>query len=126
LLSPIPLFPGTLRRVLVYPEMWFFYVFIVPRFVAGVREAWQKNRSALITILLVLTPLIVSYALKTAVSGEAIRMRSQFMSLLLIFAGIGHAVYQRRKAEAKASKRMDTPAGRYVATQSPERDQAGT
>jgi len=53
-------------------------------------------------------------------------MRSQFMSLLLIFAGIGHAVYQRRKVEAKESKRMDTPAGRYVETQSAEREQAGT
>jgi hypothetical protein len=101
LLSPIPLFPGTLRRMLTYPEMWFIYLFVVPRFAAGVKEAWQKNRPALMAILLAVTPLIVSYALKTSVSGEAIRMRSQFVPILLIFAGIGHAVYERRKRQAK-------------------------
>lgn len=127
LLSPIPLFPGTVVRLASYPEMWFVYVFVVPRFVAGFREAWLKNRAALVTILLVLAPLIVSYALKTAVSGEAIRMRSQFMSLLLIFAGVGHAVYERRRAQRKRERRIDTPAGRYVEAQSAAgREKAGT
>lgn len=101
LLSPIPLFPGTFRRLLVYPEMWFVYLFIVPRFAVGVGEAWRKKRSALLAILLTVAPIVVSYALKTAVSGEAIRMRSQFMPILLIFAGVGHAVIARRRAERK-------------------------
>jgi glucan phosphoethanolaminetransferase (alkaline phosphatase superfamily) len=87
--------------MLVYPEMWFVYLFIVPRFGVGVREAWRKNRSALLAILLIVAPIIMSYALKTAVSGEAIRMRSQFMPILLIFAGVGHAVIARRRAERK-------------------------
>ncbi len=98
----------------------------MPRFIAGFREAWQKNRSALATILLVLAPLIVAYALKTSVSGEAIRMRSQFMAVLLIFAGIGYAVYERRKTERRRSKRLDTPAGRYVEAESATEREAGT
>ncbi|MFO8079360.1 MAG: hypothetical protein R6V07_03540, partial [Armatimonadota bacterium] len=127
LLSPIPLFPGSIARMATYPEMWFIYLFVVPRFSTGIREAWQKNRAALVAILLVLSPLVVSYALKTAVSGEAIRMRSQFMAVLLIFAGIGHAVYARRKKERKSAKRINTPAARYArATSEAERDQAGT
>ncbi len=102
ILSPIPFFPGTLRRMLVYPEMWFVYFYVVPRFAAGVGEVWRKNRPVLFAILLTIAPIIVSYALKTAVSGEAIRMRSQFMPILLIFAGIGHAVVLRRRAERKS------------------------
>lgn len=125
LLSPIPLFPGTLRRLMSYPEMWFLYIWVVPRFVAGFREAWRKNRPALLTILVTVLPLIVSYALKTAVSGEAIRMRIQFMPLLLIFAGIGHAVYQRRLAERRAANRHQTPAERYVEAQSETEQHVG-
>jgi glucan phosphoethanolaminetransferase (alkaline phosphatase superfamily) len=109
-----------------YPEMWFIYIWVVPRFGAGVREAWRKNRAALISILLVVTPLIVSYALKTAVSGEAIRMRSQFVPILLIFAGIGHAVYERRKAARK--RRIEERrnfAARYI-EQDDGQDIAGT
>lgn len=127
LLSPIPLFPGTVQRMLTYPEMWFVYLFIVPRFAAGVREAWNKNRGALTSILLMVAPIVVSYALKTAVSGEAIRMRSQFTPLLLIFAGVGHAVYERRKAERGRRRRLDTPAARYVDAHSDgEQEAAGT
>lgn len=122
LLSPIPLFPGTLVRMLVYPEMWFVYLFIAPRFGVGVREAWRKNRPALLAILLIVAPIIMSYALKTAVSGEAIRMRSQFMPILLIFAGIGHAVMARRRAERK--QRRGT--GNAVVTHDKPRAQAGT
>lgn len=111
LLTPIPLFPGTFRKLLTYPEMWFIYLYVIPRFAAGVKEAWHKNRAALLTIMLALAPMIVAYALKTAVSGEAIRMRSQFMPLLLIFAGIGHAVRERRKAtEAQRAARLRAPA----------------
>jgi hypothetical protein len=111
LLTPIPLFPGTFRKLLTYPEMWFIYLYVIPRFAAGVKEAWHKNRAALLTIMLALAPMIVAYALKTAVSGEAIRMRSQFMPLLLIFAGIGHAVRERRKAtEAQRAARRRAPA----------------
>jgi len=109
LLTPIPLFPGTFRKLLTYPEMWFIYLYVIPRFGLGIREAWRKNRGALLTILLALTPIIVSYSLKTAVSGEAIRMRSQFMPLLLIFAGVGHAIKERRKAAmAERAARPDT------------------
>lgn len=114
LLTPIPIFPGPLRKMFVFPEMWFIYLFVVPRFVAGFQEAWRKNRLALVTILLILAPLVVSYALKTAVSGEAIRMRSQFLPLLLIFAGIGHAVYQQRQKERRRGRSSLTPAGRYA------------
>lgn len=98
LLTPIPLFPGTFRRMLTYPEMWFIYLYVIPRFVLGVKEAWHKNRPALLTILLALAPMILAYSLKTAVSGEAIRMRSQFMPILLIFAGIGQAIKERQRA----------------------------
>ncbi len=118
LLSPIPLFPGTFRRMLTYPEMWFIYLFVVPRFVAGVREAWNKNRPALLTILLVLAPIIVSYALKTALSGEAIRMRAQFVPVLLIFAGVGHAVYERRRTEQRQRSHKGILTMRYVEAQS--------
>ncbi len=127
LLTPIPLFPGTLRRMATYPEMWFIYLFILPRFVTGFREAWRTNRQAAMTLLLVLAPLVVSYALKTAVSGEAIRMRSQFVPLILIFAGVGHAVYQRRKVAQRRSDRSATPTPRYAQPPSiPESNSAGT
>lgn len=109
LLTPIPLFPGTFRKMLTYPEMWFIYLYIIPRFVTGVKEAWHKNRAALLTIMLALLPMVVSYSLKTAVSGEAIRMRSQFMPLLLIFAGIGYAIKEReRAAEVQRAARLRT------------------
>ncbi len=105
LLSPIPLFPGSTIRLMMYPEMWFMYLYIVPRFVGGFREAWRKNRLALVTILLLLAPVIVSYALKTSVSGEAVRMRSQFMAVLLIFAGIGHGLRSQSAEEPQPAPR---------------------
>ena len=110
LLTPIPLFIGTFRKMLTYPEMWFIYVYIIPRFVLGVKEAWRKNRAGLLTILLSLTPMVTSYALKTAVSGEAIRMRSQFMPLLLIFAGIGYVLKERQKAREIAMSQVNRDA----------------
>lgn len=106
LLTPIPIFPGSSRRMMMFPEMWFIYLWVVPRFVKGVREAWRKNPQAMMTILLMVGPVIMAYALKTSVSGEAARMRVQFLPELLIFAGIGHAVVQRERiAAAVAHKR---------------------
>ena len=113
LLTPIPLFPGSLVRILTYPEMWFVYLFIVPRFAVGVGEAWRKNRPALLAILLALTPIVMAYALKTSVSGEAIRMRSQFMPLLLIFAGVGHAVKARRRERVRERASSGTLVGEW-------------
>lgn len=100
LLTPIPIFPGTLIRMMMFPEMWFIYLWVVPRFAKGVREAWRKNPQALMAILLMVGPVITAYALKTSVSGEAARMRVQFLPELLIFAGIGHAVIKRERLEA--------------------------
>ena len=100
ILTPIPIFPGPVRRMMMFPEMWFVYLWVVPRFIKGVREAWRKNRQALMAILLMVAPIIFAYALKTSVSGEAVRMRTQFLPELLIFAGIGHAVIQRERIAA--------------------------
>jgi hypothetical protein len=100
ILTPIPIFPGPIRRMIMFPEMWFLYVWVVPRFAKGVREAWRKNPQAMMAILLMVGPVIVAYALKTSVSGEAARMRTQFFPELLIFAGIGHAVMRRERLEA--------------------------
>lgn len=100
--SPIPLFPGTLRRMLTYPQMWFIYLFVVPRFVRGIWEIWQKNRPALLSLLLLIVPIVIAYALKTALSGEAMRMRIQFIPILLIFAGIGHGVIARNRPKKDA------------------------
>lgn len=102
LLTPIPLFPGTPVRMMMFPEMWFVYLWVVPRFGFGVREVWVKHRSALVTILLSVAPLIAAYALKTSVSGEAARMRTQFLPQLLILAGIGHVVWQRERRQRQA------------------------
>lgn len=117
MLTPIPIFPGALSRMMTYPEMWFLYLFVVPWFATGCREAWRKNRVALVTLLLVLAPLVVSYSLKTAVSGEAIRMRSQFVPVLLIFAGVGHAVRKRRRQKRKRTVVAHSPVDRYVEAQ---------
>lgn len=122
LLTPIPLFIGTFRKMLTYPEMWFIYLYIIPRFVLGVKEVWRKNRAGLLTILLALTPMITSYALKTAVSGEAIRMRSQFMPLLLIFAGIGYVLKERQKAREIEISRVNRDALGSAANQPEEAD----
>jgi hypothetical protein len=100
-LTPIPFVPGSLRRMMMWPEMLFIYFWVLPWFARGIREAWTKNREALMAILLALGPVIVAYALKTSVSGEAARMRVQFLPELLIFAGIGHAVTQRQRVAAR-------------------------
>ncbi len=122
LLTPIPLFLGTFRKMLTYPEMWFIYLYVLPRFVLGVREMWQKNRAGLLTIFLALTPMITSYALKTAVSGEAIRMRSQFMPLLFIFAGIGYVLKERQRLREIETSRFNRDAFEPPVTQQQEAD----
>ena len=104
LLTPIPIFPGSLAKMLLFPEMWFIYLWVVPRFAKGVREAWRKNPQALMGILLMVGPVITAYALKTSISGEAARMRVQFLPELLIFAGIGHAVMQRERLAAREAR----------------------
>lgn len=100
-LTPIPFVPGSLRRMLMWPEMLFIYFWVLPWFGRGVREAWVKNRNALMAILLAVGPVIAAYALKTSVSGEAARMRTQFLPELLIFAGIGYAVTQRQRTAVR-------------------------
>jgi hypothetical protein len=97
LLTPLPFFPGTLRRMLMFPEMWFLYLYVVPRFVKGLRAAWSGNRMGTAAVLLSVGPWVLAQALKTALSGEAVRMRSQFLPELLIFAGVGYAVMEQRK-----------------------------
>jgi hypothetical protein len=97
LLTPMPIFPGSFRRMLTYPEMWFLYLYVVPRFVRGMRAAWRGNPMGTAAILLSIGPWVVAQALKTALSGEAVRMRVQFVPELLIFAGVGHAVMEGRK-----------------------------
>lgn len=97
LLSPIPLFPGTLRRLMAYPEMWFIYLFCVPRFIVGLREVLRRNSPGALVVLLSVAPMIIAYALKTALSGEAIRVRTQFLPELLLFVGVGHALLRARR-----------------------------
>ena len=127
LLTPIPLFPGGLTKLMMYPEMWFIYLFLVPRFGTGVCEAWRKNRPALILLLMVIAPMISGYALKTSVSGEAFRMRVQFLPVLLVFAGVGHAVRQQRKLERKQRRAEKMRYRRQPEKVSASvRDQAGT
>jgi hypothetical protein len=98
LFTPIPLFPGTPRRMLTYPEMWFIYLFVVPRLYWGMRAALRLHRGWAATVLVSVVPVIIACSLKTALSGEAMRMRVQFLPELLIFAGIGHVILQARRA----------------------------
>lgn len=104
-LSPVPIRGGSIARVFMYPEMWFLYIFGLPRFGKGVREAWQKNREALLSLMLLITPIVVAYAMKTSLSGEAARIRIQFLPILLIFVGIGHGVAVRRWQEKRRNVR---------------------
>ena len=83
--------------MLMFPEMWFLYLYVVPRFVKGLRAAWSGNRMGTAAVLLSVGPWVLAQALKTALSGEAVRMRSQFLPELLIFAGVGYAVMEQRK-----------------------------
>ena len=97
LFSPIPIWPGTFRRMLMYPQMWFLYLYVLPRLVLRIGRALKERPMWALTIILTVAPVVVAYALKTAVSGEAARMRTQFISELFIFAGIGDMLIEQRK-----------------------------
>ncbi len=64
--------------------------------VVGFREVWRKNR---------LAPVVVGYTLRTSVTGEVFGMYSQFMAVLLIFAGIGHAVGRQSAQQSQRAPR---------------------
>lgn len=97
LLSPIPVFPGSVRRMLSYPEQWFIYFYVVPAFYWGLRLAFRNRPTWTMAVLLSVGPVILAYALKTSISGEAARMRTQFLPELLLFTGIGRAFILQRK-----------------------------
>lgn len=103
LLSPIPLFAGSFRKLMSYPEQWFIYLYVVPCFFWGLRLAFRNRANWTATVLLTVAPIILAYALKTSVSGEAARMRTQFTSELFVFTGIGRAFLQQRKEARRAA-----------------------
>ncbi len=111
LFSPIPIWPGTLRRMLMYPQMWFLYIYVLPRIVKGIGKALRERPLWSLTIILTVTPIIVAYALKTALSGEAARMRTQFLSEIFIFTGIGDMVIQQQR---RAASRRVSAAGKIA------------
>lgn len=100
-LSPVPIKGGSFARLFMYPEMWFLYIFAIWRFGKGMREIWVKHRQIVMSLLLQITPIVVAYAMKTSLSGEAARIRIQFLPILLIFVGIGHGVVVRQRQEKR-------------------------
>lgn len=108
LLSPIPVVPGSIRKMMTYPEQWFIYLYVVPAFYWGIRFAFRNRASWAATILLTVAPIILAYALKTSISGEAARMRTQFLSELFLFTGIGRVFIDQRKL-ARRAKRVPIP-----------------
>lgn len=99
LLSPVPVVSGSPAKVATYPEMWFIYLYVVPRFVAGVRAMWKHHRRLLVCLLLSILPIIAAYAVRVGAAGVAIRMRTQFLPVLLLIAGIGAAMRARRRLQ---------------------------
>jgi hypothetical protein len=91
LLSPIPVKWGSVPLMATYPEMLFMY-WLIPRFVAGLRRVWKRNREEVLFVLCAVAPICIVFSIGTALSGEAVRYRDIFLPELLLFAGIGWAV----------------------------------
>ncbi|MCD6351848.1 MAG: hypothetical protein J7M26_07000, partial [Armatimonadetes bacterium] len=108
MLTPLPFLPGSAAMMATYPEMWFLYLWVVPNFVRGFRYLWRRDRQALVILLSGLVPIVAAYSIRIAAAGLALRLRTQFLPLLLVLAALGAVISARRK------KTQPTLAQRYL------------
>ncbi len=110
LFSPIPISPGTPLKLSSYPEMWFMYLYVLPRLVRGVVVWWRQGRREMLAALLAfIGPMVAAYAVTTSLAGIAMRMRTQFLAMLFIIVGVG-ATGMAAPAKIRAPART-APAG---------------
>jgi 4-amino-4-deoxy-L-arabinose transferase-like glycosyltransferase len=97
LLSPFPwqVLGGSarLKFAMVDVVLWWW---LIPKVVAGLRQAWRVQRPIVGQLMLFILPLTVFYSLIFGNAGLAFRERGQILVLLLVFAAIGLAHKMQR------------------------------
>lgn len=90
LLSPYPwqVPGGSMRLKLSFMDVLLWW-WMIPKVLAGVREAWRMDRRSAAALLLFIAPLTIFYTLIFGNAGLAFRQRAQILVLFLIFGGLG-------------------------------------
>ena len=86
-----------LKLGLIDVALWWW---MIPKVVAGFREAWRRQRESVGLLILFIGPLTVFYTLTFGNAGLAFRERAQVLVLLLVFAGLGLTLKKSRETAA--------------------------
>ncbi len=96
-LTPLPFLPGSAAMLATYPEMWFLYLYVLPNLVRGLRAGLRTDRVRVAIILAGIAPMVAAYAVRIVAAGVAIRLRTQFLPLFFVFAGLGADLHAKRR-----------------------------
>lgn len=101
LLAPFPwqLASGSLRLIIVAPEMvywwWMFFVGVVP----GIRWATKNRLGDVASLLLFVVGMGLVYSMMFGNVGLVYRQRAQLLPWLFVFAAVGLELREQRKAQ---------------------------
>jgi hypothetical protein len=120
LLAPFPWQLGSLRQVMVLPEMVVWW-FAIPLLVLG---AWftLKHRIREIAPILIFTSLLtLTYSIVQGNVGTAYRQRAQLLVFYFIFVAVGFVLVQEKRKEKARKKVAEREATHRPPHRGPER-----